>query len=1013
MSETLYDKKKRFENAAFEAYQKKDFEAAYQATRQAIQVTMELRENSCGPMYDAYEKDLLSLVTLAESLKEKIKSPQKACSGNGTPVDSKSNSKFSPTERPATRLDDVAGMDDVKNLIRLRMIEPVKRPEEAKKHGLKLGGGILLYGPPGTGKTFIAKAIAGELDLPFYSISVADILDKYVGESPKNIKAIFEEARKNPLSVLFIDEMESLTAKRGGNSHETTHQVVTVLLQQLDGIDSGTKNPILVIGATNCPGDIDPAFLREGRLGEQIYVGYPDREARKKIIQNAFKNVKYPVDEEAINYLADNTENFSGANLTGLVYKIQEKAFDKKMTHYPKDFIIEVRNEVTPSFDAESVNRILEWEKSRGIIRDKKKIVDPAPESAPDIQKTVPEQKNQQVKTPAPEQPKPQVKAPVPPAPQPPPRKPESAKKGITLADVKGLNEAKEIVYDSLINPVLYPDVYRTLGAIPGTGLLLYGPPGTGKTMFARAIANELNTDFISATLSDVKGKTSLQTVQMISGLFTKARSCPRGCVLCLDDCEEILSRPGGTKAYGVSQFLNELDGLKKTDGKGKVFVLIATNRPWMIDGALLRSGRISASVYVGLPEKESRLEIIRTALNGVLLAEDVDVERLAEITDGYSCAELYHGEKGGGICNLAKTYASRRWVARIKEDPREKAIVEPLCWKDFEDAMASVTPSAVKDAVRIAEIEKFRRNHSFRKPADDSVEDIGENTFEEPVEISAEEISIPDMAALKDLVFQSSVIRNTPDYKHFADNVYFLYNDKFSDKNQFNAYATITNGIVEKYGLKGAELEDAPDRPAIIINEGLVLASFAFAAYYQKTNPSLALENPEALKEFLYDLNGIFCRNDSNFTMEHLKELNEKYCLFSNRENFEKIKLLTYAITAIAIAHELGHIVYGDIFKIGAGSVYERNMERSADQFAVDVIKGIEDPGIREFLIVGAALSFITEAALGNVDRDIPVDSEISHPNTLERYQILVESTRESIERYNLSEENFLKCIP
>ncbi|MBQ7403732.1 MAG: ATP-binding protein [Lentisphaeria bacterium] len=314
--------------------------------------------------------------------------------------------------------------------------------------------------------------------------------------------------------------------------------------------------------------------------------------------------------------------------------------------------------------------------------------------------------------------PQPSIPAPAPAAPPPPKPAPKPAgnKNKITLSDVKGLTDAKEIVFDSLINPVLYPEVYSTLGVIPGTGLLLYGPPGTGKTMFGRAIANELNTEFLSVTLTEIKGKTPLQTVQMISNLFTKARSCPNGCVLCLDDCEEILSRPGSSKAYGVSQFLNELDGLKKTTGKGRVFVLIATNRPWMIDGALLRSGRISASVYVGLPEEETRKEIILSALEGILISEDVDVDKLAAITEGYSCAEIYHGLKGGGICNLARTYASRRWVERIKKDPAQKEIVEPLVWQDFVNAMKEVTPAAVRDAERISQINKFREMFSLRK---------------------------------------------------------------------------------------------------------------------------------------------------------------------------------------------------------------------------------------------------------------------------------------------------------
>ena len=168
-------------------------------------------------------------------------------------------------EKPKVRMDDVAGMEDVKDQIRLRMIEPVRNPEEARKHGLKTGGGILLYGPPGTGKTFLAKAVAGELDLPFFSITAADIFGKYVGESENNIRDFFNTARKYPLSVIFIDELESIFQKRSEMVHESTQKVISVILQELDGVREN-RNPMLLLGATNAPWLIDEAFMRTGRF---------------------------------------------------------------------------------------------------------------------------------------------------------------------------------------------------------------------------------------------------------------------------------------------------------------------------------------------------------------------------------------------------------------------------------------------------------------------------------------------------------------------------------------------------------------------------------------------------------------------------------------------------------------------------------------------------------------------------------------------------------------------------
>ena len=270
-----------------------------------------------------------------------------------------------------------------------------------------------------------------------------------------------------------------------------------------------------------------------------------------------------------------------------------------------------------------------------------------------------------------------------------------------------------------MINPIKYPDIYQKLGVIPANGLLLYGPPGTGKTMFGRAIANEMNSEFVAVGLSDVRGKTSLQTVEMISNLFSKARNCVNGCVLFLDDCEELLSRPGNSKAYGVSQFLNELDGFRKTNEAGGVFVLIATNRPWMIDSALLRSGRIGAAIHVGLPGAEARKQILMDALNDVSLGADVDIDKLVERTEGYSGAELFHRTNGGGICNEAKKFAALRWIRRrqgLDETSAEYAKVEPVTWDDFERALKTVIPTSVRDAEIIAKNKSFKENSGIRR---------------------------------------------------------------------------------------------------------------------------------------------------------------------------------------------------------------------------------------------------------------------------------------------------------
>ena len=293
----------------------------------------------------------------------------------------------------------------------------------------------------------------------------------------------------------------------------------------------------------------------------------------------------------------------------------------------------------------------------------------------------------------------------------------------ILLDDVKGLAEAKAVVMDALINPVNHPDIYKTLKVKPGTGLLLYGPPGTGKTMFAKAIANEMKTTFMHVKLNELKSKYVGETEQNIAEMFREARSYPK-CVLFLDECESMLRKRGNQKVCMVEQFLVELDGFKKGDGN-QLFVLLATNRPWMLDSAITRSGRVSTAVYVGLPEKDTRRLIIDAALRDVPLAPDVDLDKLADATDGFSGAEISHRENGGGVCDDARKFAARRWIERRKsqtEGSEEWAKVEPVTWADFERALKTVVPTSRRDA------DIVRKNLAFRDSGgnvdDDSSDD-------------------------------------------------------------------------------------------------------------------------------------------------------------------------------------------------------------------------------------------------------------------------------------------------
>ena len=275
--------------------------------------------------------------------------------------------------------------------------------------------------------------------------------------------------------------------------------------------------------------------------------------------------------------------------------------------------------------------------------------------------------------------------------------KPDAA----SLDDVIGLDDAKAVVADALINPVKHPDIYKTLRLAPGTGLLLYGPPGTGKTLFAKAIANELDLPFMEIRCDNLKGKYVGETEKNVAGMFRAARSLGK-CVLFLDECNAILARRGDQKIRMVEQFLVELDGFAATDAQ--IFVLMATNLPWTLDPAITRSGRLSKAVYVGLPDETARRRLIELALRDAPLAEDVDVAALAAETEGFSGADI---AANGGFCHEAKTLAARRWIGR-RESGADAEGPEKITLADLKAAIAATVPVS-KSAADI-----IRRNMEF-----------------------------------------------------------------------------------------------------------------------------------------------------------------------------------------------------------------------------------------------------------------------------------------------------------
>jgi len=313
-----------YKKEGLEAYAREDYGRARFALLKASEFLYKLADKSDGLIRESRIKNADKLLALSRKIEHAHPGEIGESASEGE--DGDGDSKFAASESPGISFDDIAGLDDVKEEIYARVIYPLKFPEKAKKYGMIPGGGMLLFGPPGTGKTMIARAIAHEVNAPFYTVKPSEIMSKWVGEAEKNISKLFGEARKNKLSVVFIDEIESLVPKRSGSNSSVMQRVVPQILAELEGFDTPKKNPILFIGATNEPWLLDPAVLRPGRFDELIYVDLPDLAARKKLLELNLD--EKPLDEDIkIDELAETLTGYSGADIKNICLNTAQEAF--------------------------------------------------------------------------------------------------------------------------------------------------------------------------------------------------------------------------------------------------------------------------------------------------------------------------------------------------------------------------------------------------------------------------------------------------------------------------------------------------------------------------------------------------------------------------------------------------------------------------------------------------------------------------------------------------------------
>ncbi len=538
---------------------------------------------------------------------------------------------------PQVTYEDIGGLTDEVKKVREMVELPLKHPEIFSRLGIEPPKGVLLHGPPGTGKTLLAKAVANESDAHFILLNGPEIMSKFYGESEKKVREIFDEAEKNSPAIIFIDEIDAIAPKREDVQGEVERRVVSQLLTMMDGLNARGK--VIVIGATNRPNALDQALRRPGRFDREVQLGVPDKNGRLSILKIHTRGMPLTKDV-SLEEIATRTHGFVGADINALAKEAAMSVLRRNLHKFNLEEETEISQEVLAGLKV-----------TKKDFDDALKIVRPSA------------MREVLVETP-----------------------------DVKWNDVGGIEGVKVELREAIEWPLKFPDSFTRLGIRAPKGVLLYGPPGTGKTLLAKAVAKESEANFIQVKGPELLSMWVGKSEEGVRKIFEKARQVSP-CIIFFDEIDSLASKRGLTQGARVTesvlnQMLAEMDGIQDLSN---VIVIGATNRPDMLDSALMRPGRFDRIVFVPVPEKEGRLQILKIHTKNMPLDKDVKLEKISEETEGYT---------GADIESLVREAA----MLALRKDINVKTV----SLKYFKEAMAKVAPSVTKsDAERYKQIEK------------------------------------------------------------------------------------------------------------------------------------------------------------------------------------------------------------------------------------------------------------------------------------------------------------------
>uniref|UniRef100_A0A7C3MBL2 AAA family ATPase n=1 Tax=Archaeoglobus fulgidus TaxID=2234 RepID=A0A7C3MBL2_ARCFL len=582
--------------------------------------------------------------------------------------------------------EDIGGLKEELQKVREIIELPLRYPEIFQRLGIDPPKGVLLYGPPGTGKTLIAKAVANEIGASFFTINGPEIMSKFYGESEQRLREIFEEAKENAPSIIFIDEIDSIAPKREEVTGEVERRVVAQLLTLMDGLEE--RGQVIVIGATNRIDAVDPALRRPGRFDREIEIGVPDREGRYEIFQihtrnmplepkysrefvlDAIERYKRQIDDpeliKNLDFLYDEIRNLEKENEIRSAVKnlLPQEAIDELEVEITKAMLRSLADQ-THGFVGADIEALCKEAAMKALRRYLPQIDLNEDEIPVELLESIKVTWNDFMEALREVEPSAMREVFV-----------EIPK--VTWEDVGGLEDVKREIIEAVEWPLKFPEKFKKFGIRPPKGVLLYGPPGTGKTLIAKAVANESEANFISIKGGQILSKWLGESEKAVRKIFRKARQVAP-CIIFFDEIDAIAQMRGideGSRAVErvLNQLLTEMDGLEELHG---VVVIGATNRPDILDPALLRPGRFDRLVYVRPPDKRSRLAIFKIHTRNMPLSDDVDLEELADLTEGYVGADIE------AVCREAVMLAIR-----------ENVNAERVEMRHFLEALKKIKPS-------------------------------------------------------------------------------------------------------------------------------------------------------------------------------------------------------------------------------------------------------------------------------------------------------------------------------